>query len=51
VAHIFVSHSSRDNEAAQPMKDWLHSCGFDSVFRNFDTHAGIPPIFFRRARG
>ena len=43
MAHIFVSHSSRDNEAAQRMKDWLHSRGFDSIFLDFDKHAGIPP--------
>ncbi|HEY1983774.1 MAG TPA: toll/interleukin-1 receptor domain-containing protein [Terracidiphilus sp.] len=43
VAHIFVSHSSRDNEPASRMKDWLQDQGFTAVFLDFDKHAGIPP--------
>jgi hypothetical protein len=43
VAHIFVSHSSRDDEQASRMKDWLSDQGFNTVFLDFDKHAGIPP--------
>lgn len=43
MANIFVSHSSRDNEPASRMKEWLQSQGFTTVFLDFDKHAGIPP--------
>jgi hypothetical protein len=43
VAHIFLSHSSRDQDQAARMRDWLGSQGFDAVFLDFDKHAGIPP--------
>jgi TIR domain/AAA ATPase domain len=43
VATIFISHSSRDHEAAQRFMTWLQSQGFDTPFLDFDKHAGIAP--------
>jgi hypothetical protein len=43
MARVFISHSSRDNEAARRIKHWLHEQGFDTPFLDFDKHAGIPP--------
>jgi len=40
---IFISHSSRDNDAAQALIGWLKDNGFDEVFLDFDRHHGIPP--------
>ena len=39
-----LSHSSRDNEAAHTIRDWLVGQNFDHApFLDFDKHAGIPP--------
>lgn len=43
MARVFISHSSRDNEAAARIKTWLHEQGFEAPFLDFDKHAGIPP--------
>ena len=43
MARVFISHSSRDNEAATRIKTWLHERGFEAPFLDFDKHAGIPP--------
>jgi hypothetical protein len=42
MARIFVSHSSRDNEAATDIKRWLETRGFEQVFLDIDKHTGIP---------
>ena len=43
MAHVFNSHSSRDNEPAGRIKVWLGEQGFEAPFLDFDKHAGIPP--------
>lgn len=43
MARVFISHSSRDNEAAARMKAWLEAQNFEAPFLDFDKHAGIPP--------
>jgi hypothetical protein len=43
MARIFISHSSRDDEAAAKMKAWLASQGFETAFLDFDKTSGIPP--------
>lgn len=43
MACIFISHSSLDDDAADRMKAWLQSQGFDRAFLDFDKVAGIPP--------
>jgi WD40 repeat protein len=43
MARIFISHSSRDDEAAAWMKAWLASQGFETTFLDFDKTTGIPP--------
>jgi len=43
MARIFISHSSRDNDAADRMKAWLASQGFDNAFLDKDKTTGIPP--------
>src|SRR5271156_876036 len=43
MARIFISHSSRDEEAAAKMKAWLASQGFETAFLDFDKDGGIPP--------
>jgi hypothetical protein len=43
MARVFISHSSRDNEAAAEIKRWLGERGFETPFLDFDKHAGIPP--------
>jgi hypothetical protein len=43
MARIFISHSSRDDEAAARMKAWLASHGFETAFLDFDKTSGIPP--------
>ena len=42
MARIFLSHSSRDNDSARRMQEWLKQQGFDAPFLDFDKHAGIP---------
>lgn len=43
MARVFISHSSRDREAAAEMKVWLEQQGFEAPFLDFDKHSGIPP--------
>lgn len=43
MARVFISHSSRDNDAAARIKTWLESEGFEAPFLDFDKHAGIAP--------
>jgi hypothetical protein len=43
MARIFISHSSRDNDAAARMKAWLASQGFENTFLDKDETTGIPP--------
>ena len=43
MARIFISHSSRDNEAAGRLKLWLDSQGFGDTFLDTDKTEGIPP--------
>jgi hypothetical protein len=43
MARIFVSHSSRDNDAAAQMKTWLASHGFETTFLDLDEAGGIRP--------
>jgi len=43
MARIFISHSSRDNDAAARMKAWLASQGFENAFLDKDKTTGIPP--------
>ena len=42
MARVFISHSSRDNAAAERLKAWLGQQGFETPFLDFDKHAGIP---------
>ncbi len=39
---IFLSHSSRDNAAAEAMQTWLHGQRHQSIFLDFDPANGIP---------
>jgi len=43
MARVFISHSSRDNEAARKIFTWLRSQGFEQGFLDIDKHQGIPP--------
>jgi WD40 repeat protein len=43
MARVFLSHSSRDPEAAHSMLQWLIEQGFEAPFLDFDKHTGIPP--------
>ncbi len=43
MAHIFISHSSRDGEQAASLLAWLHANGFAETFLDFDKHAGFAP--------
>lgn len=43
MARVFISHSSRDAEAADRIKTWLQAQGFEAPFLDFDKHAGIAP--------
>lgn len=43
MAHIFISHSSRDAEQATRLLEWLHANGFTETFLDFDKHAGLAP--------
>jgi hypothetical protein len=42
-SQVFISHSSRDQERTEGLKDVLESSGFDSLFLSFDPIDGIPP--------
>lgn len=39
---LFISHSSRDAEAAADLADWLQRHGHHSLFLDFDVEHGIP---------
>ena len=39
---IFISHSSKDEAAANEMKTWLVQQGHSSIFLDFDPENGIP---------
>ena len=39
---IFISHSSKDNEAAAELRKLLEDRGYHSVFLDFDPEVGIP---------
>lgn len=41
MALVFISHSSRDQEQAQQLINWLHSIGLANVFLDFDKHSGF----------
>ncbi len=41
MALVFISHSSRDNDAAQSLKSWLGSIGLANSFLDFDKDAGF----------
>ncbi|MCX5931121.1 MAG: toll/interleukin-1 receptor domain-containing protein, partial [Cyanobacteria bacterium] len=44
MARVFLSHSSRDNDAAAVLKSWLDEQGFGAPsFLDFDKYSGIPP--------
>jgi hypothetical protein len=43
MARIFISHSSRDNDAADRMKAWLASQRFENAFLDKDKTIGIRP--------
>ena len=43
MARIFISHSSRDNDAADRMMAWLASQGFENALLDKDKTTGIPP--------
>lgn len=40
---IFISHSSLDNAAAEAMRDWLGSEGWQDVFLDLDPALGVAP--------
>ncbi len=40
---IFISHSSLDNAAAEAMRDWLWSEGWQDVFLDLDPALGVAP--------
>jgi WD40 repeat protein len=39
---LFVSHSSRDRDAAQQVDRWLRDAGYQALFLDFDPSDGIP---------
>src|ERR1700751_6044509 len=41
MSQLFISHSSRDNFAAQAMVVWLRSEGFAEIFVDLDPERGI----------
>ena len=43
MARIFISHSSRDHEAAGRIITWLRAQGFEEIFLDIDKDAGIQP--------
>ena len=42
MSNLFISHSSRDNEAAAELQRRLQEKGHESVFLDFDPEQGIP---------
>jgi tetratricopeptide (TPR) repeat protein len=43
MACLFISHSSRNNEKAIAMRDWLVANGWDDVFLDVDPQSGLAP--------
>ena len=43
MARVFISHASRDSEAARELFSWLTAQGFERGFLDIDTEQGIPP--------
>jgi hypothetical protein len=43
MAKIFISHSSRNNQEAITVRDWLVSNGWDDVFLDLDPKRGLAP--------
>ena len=43
MARIFISHSSRNNEQAVGMREWLAQNGWDDVFLDIDPQTGLAP--------
>jgi TIR domain len=41
VARLFISHSSRNNDRAIRLQDWLAKNGWDDVFLDLDPERGI----------
>jgi hypothetical protein len=41
MSRIFLSHSSRDNDSAVALRDWLAAQGWDDVFLDLDPQRGI----------
>jgi len=41
MSSIFISHSSKDNDIAQEIKDRLNDQDHQSIFLDFDPEAGI----------
>ena len=41
MAHIFISHSSRNNDKAIEVRDWLAANGWTDVFLDLDPERGI----------
>jgi hypothetical protein len=42
MTHVFISHSSQDNEMAKEVVAWLRGRNFESIFLDFDPQLGIP---------
>lgn len=40
---FFLSHSSKDSDAAGWLKDWLKEQGFETPFLHFDPESGLAP--------
>src|ERR1043166_81354 len=43
MSRLFISHSSRNNDKAIAMRDWLAQNGWDDVFLDLDPHVGLAP--------
>jgi hypothetical protein len=41
MSRIFLSHSSKDNDSAVALKEWLAGQGWDDVFLDLDPQHGI----------
>src|SRR5258707_11297093 len=41
MSRIFLSHSSKNNERAVALRDWLAAQGWDDVFLDLDPQRGI----------
>jgi hypothetical protein len=42
MTHVFISHSSQDNEMAKEVVAWLRGRNLESIFLDFDPELGIP---------